>query len=215
MKELKEVLKFYNEIGADFLEFVQKNPIVSLNKIDKDIKNCQKCDLYKTKTNYVPGEGSIEPDIIFVGEGPGETEDKFGRPFIGKAGQLLDKIIEKMGYKRETVFIGNVVKCRPPGNRNPSKDEVEACLPYLKRQIESLNPKVIVCLGKVAMNNLLRADYSISKVRGKLFYFKNTPVISTFHPSFILHQRSKERSSKAKWDIWNDMQKVLDIIKNL
>jgi DNA polymerase len=161
----------------------------------------------------VPGEGSVEPDIIFIGEGPGETEDNFGRPFVGKAGQLLDKLIDRMGYSRESVFIGNIVKCRPPGNRDPLPDEVSACKPYIERQIDILKPKVIVCLGKVALNNLLGQNYSIMKERGKLFYFKNIPVIPTYHPAYILRQTTAESTSKAKWDTWNDMQKALEIVK--
>lgn len=185
---------------------------MDLKVLNQEITCCTKCDLHKSKTKYVPGEGSPTPDIVFIGEGPGETEDRFGRPFIGKAGQLLDKIIERMGYHRESVFIGNIVKCRPPGNRDPLKEEVNACLPYLKRQIAILRPKVIVCLGKVAMNNLLDADYSITRSRGKLFEFEGIPVIPTFHPSYVLHQRTREKISKAKWDIWSDMEKVLSLM---
>ena len=119
-----------------------------------------------------------------------------------------------MGYSRESVFIGNIIKCRPPGNREPLKEEVEACLPYLKRQIKILKPKVLVCLGRVAFNNLMGANYSISKVRGEQFEYENIPVIPTFHPSYILHQRTKENISKAKWSVWEDMLRVLDIIKD-
>ena len=152
---MKEILTFYKEIGAEFVERVQKEQPESLEQVTCEIMACTKCPLHKTKKNYVPGEGSLTPDIMFIGEGPGETEDNFGRPFIGKAGQLLDKLIARMGHSRETVFIGNIVKCRPPNNRDPLKDEVEACMPYLIRQLAVLRPKVIVCLGKVAMNNLL------------------------------------------------------------
>jgi DNA polymerase len=214
MNELNEILKFYKEIGAEFVEGEHKDPLADLGEVTRDIMHCTKCELHKNKKNYVPGEGSVNPDIIFIGEGPGETEDNFGRPFIGKAGQLLDKLIAKMGYDRESVFIGNIVKCRPPNNRDPLKDEVEACIPYLERQIQVLSPRVIVCLGKVAMNNLLDASFSITRERGKRFEFQGIPVIATFHPSYILHQKSKEAISKAKWDMWNDMQTVLDIVKN-
>ena len=214
MKEIVDVLNFYKEIGASFVEFDRRNAKSGLNEINREIFNCRKCNLHKTKTNYVPGEGSSNPDILFIGEGPGETEDKFGRPFIGKAGQILDRIIEKMGYTRETVFIGNIVKCRPPGNRDPLKDEVHACLPYLKDQIMVLKPKVLVCLGKVAFNNLMGTSSPITSVRGKIFSFNDVPVVPTFHPSYILHKRAKEEKSRAKWDIWNDMQKVLELVKS-
>jgi DNA polymerase len=215
MSELIGILRFYKEIGVDFLETNKEDIGFSLNEIHNQIMQCKKCPLHKTKTNYVPGEGSLTPDIFFIGEGPGETEDRFGRPFIGKAGQLLDKIINKMGYKRETVFIGNIIKCRPPNNRNPLKDEIEACLPFLLNQISILKPKVLVCLGKIALNNLLGDDYSITKVRGQIFNFNNIPLVPTFHPAYILHQRSKDEISKAKWNVWEDMIKVVEIIKNV
>ncbi|MDQ1353957.1 MAG: uracil-DNA glycosylase [Acidobacteriota bacterium] len=212
MEELNEILKFYREIGAGFIEREHKNPLADLDEVTRVIKNCTRCQLHKTKKNYVPGEGSTSPDIMFIGEGPGETEDNFGRPFIGKAGQLLDKVIARMGYTRETVFIGNIVKCRPPNNRDPLKDEVDACMPFLIRQLEILRPKVIVCLGKVAMNNLLDVDYSIMEQRGKQFEFHGIPVIPTYHPAYILRQQSPDAVSKAKWDMWRDMEKVLAIV---
>ena len=253
MQELLNVLEFYREIGATFLEKkegmapapvaptpkvpeipkipeipkvpeIPKAPEVpktpeappkqdSIHQIHGDIQGCSRCSLHQSNTNYVPGEGSNQPDIMFIGEGPGEEEDKQGRPFVGKAGQLLDRIIEKMGYKRHDVFIGNIVKCRPPGNRDPLKAEAEACLPFLRRQVEVLRPKVIVCLGRVAINNLLNGDFRITKVRGQRFDYHGTPVIPTFHPSYILHQRSREGISKAKWDVWHDMEVVLGIVK--
>jgi len=213
MTEITDILKFYKEIGADFVERRNPEPASELREVTRVILSCTKCPLHKTKTKYVPGEGNISPDIMFVGEGPGETEDKFGRPFIGKAGQLLEKIIEKMGYSRETVFIGNIVKCRPPNNRDPQKDEVEACLPFLEDQIKILKPKVIVCLGKVALNNLLNTNYPISKVRGQLFKFMDIPVIPTYHPAFILHKKDREEISRVKWEMWRDMEKVLAIVK--
>lgn len=214
MNAIEEVLKFYKEIGAEFVELAGKPaPAVDFNEINRRIMSCTKCELHKTKKKYVPGEGSIHPDVMFIGEGPGETEDNFGRPFIGKAGQLLDKMIEKMGYSRSTVFIGNIVKCRPPGNRDPLPGEVEACKPYIVAQVQALKPKVIVCLGKVAMNNLLGTSYSIMAKRGQQFDFMGIPVIPTYHPAYILRQRSKQDISKAKWDTWHDMEKVLALVK--
>lgn len=213
MNDLVEIIKFYKEIGADFVERPQQQPRYGLEDVNREIMGCTKCPLHETKLNYVPGEGSPNPDIMFIGEGPGETEDRFGKPFIGKAGQLLDKMIAKMGYSRQTVFIGNIVKCRPPKNRDPKKDEVAACKPYLEKQIQLLKPKVIVCLGKVAMNNLLDASYSIMKERGKQFQFMDIPVIPTYHPAYILRQNSKDAVSKAKWDTWRDMEKVLELVK--
>jgi DNA polymerase len=212
MSDLTEILTFYQEIGADFVERFEHDPSADLKKVRGEIMRCTKCPLHKTKKNYVPGEGSLNPDIMFVGEGPGETEDNFGKPFIGKAGQLLDKIIGKMGYNRETVFIGNIVKCRPPNNRDPQPDEVAACKPYLISQVQILEPKVIVCLGRVALNNLMDGSYSITRERGKRFEFMGIPVIPTYHPAYILRQKGKEAVSKAKWDTWRDMEKVLEIV---
>ncbi len=166
----------------------------------------------KARPTTSPGKAVQRPDIIFIGEGPGQTEDQFGRPFIGNAGQLLDKIIQKMGYRREDVFIGNVVKCRPPNNREPLPDEVEACLPFLHRQIELLCPKIIVCLGRVALNNLLGTSHSMGRIRGQLLQFKHIPLIPTYHPSYILHKKEKEEISRAKREVWEDMQHVLAII---
>jgi len=213
MKEISDILKFYKELGADFVERHRPEPSSELRELSRKILSCQKCSLHKTKTNYVPGEGHISPEIMFIGEGPGETEDKFGKPFIGKAGNMLEKIIEKMGYSRESVFIGNIVKCRPPNNRDPLKDEVEACIPFLQEQIRILKPRVIVCLGKVALNNLLNTNYPITKVRGQQFSYMGIPVIPTYHPAFILHKKDRDEISRVKWETWSDMEKVLSIVK--
>jgi DNA polymerase len=212
MKELREILEFFGEMGAEFLHLPGSDPRADLAELDREILQCRLCRLHESKTHYVPGEGSNRPDILFVGEGPGETEDQFGRPFIGKAGQLLDKIIQKMGMRREDVFIANVVKCRPPNNREPLKDEVETCLPYLSRQISILQPKVIVCLGRVALNNLLGTSHSMGRIRGQLLHFHDIPLIATYHPAYILHKREKEEISRAKWEVWEDMEKVLALI---
>ena len=212
MNELREILNFFGEMGAEFLHLPGSDPRADLAELDREILQCRRCRLHESKTHYVPGEGSNHPDIMFIGEGPGETEDQFGRPFIGKAGQLLDKIIQKMGMKREEVFIANVVKCRPPNNREPQKDEVETCLPYLSRQITILQPKVIVCLGRVALNNLLGTSHSMGRIRGQLLSFHDTPLIPTYHPSYILHKKDKEEISRTKWEVWEDMQKVLALI---
>jgi DNA polymerase len=212
MNELREILKFYGDMGAEFLHLPGSDPRADLAELNRQINQCRRCRLHEGKTHYVPGEGNNHPDILFVGEGPGETEDQFGRPFIGKAGQLLDKIIQKMGLGREDVFIGNVVKCRPPNNREPLKDEVEACLPYLLKQVEILKPKIIVCLGKVALNNLLGTSHSMGRIRGQLLSFHGIPLLPTYHPAYILHKRNKEEISRAKWEVWEDMQKVMALI---
>jgi uracil-DNA glycosylase family 4 len=212
MSELREILKFYGDMGADFLHLPGSDPRADLAELNRQILQCRRCRLHESKTHYVPGEGNNRPDILFIGEGPGETEDQFGRPFIGKAGQLLDKIIQKMGLGREDVFIGNVVKCRPPNNREPLKDEVEACLPYLLKQVDILRPKIIVCLGKVALNNMLGTSHSMGRIRGQLLSFHGIPLMPTYHPAYILHKKDKEEITRAKWEVWEDMQKVLALI---
>ena len=215
---LKDWLGFYRDLGVDSLTVRPRRTTVAseetLAQLHKRIMTCTRCSLHKSRHLAVPGEGSENPDILFVGEGPGEQEDRTGRPFVGPAGELLDRIIERMGMSRETVFIGNIIKCRPPGNRDPRDDEVKFCMPYLKAQIAILHPRVIVCLGKVAMNRLLGAEHSISRVRGRQFSCDGIPLIPTFHPSYILHQKSREAISRAKWDVWSDMQKVLELLKS-
>jgi len=214
MNGLRELLKLYRDLGAEFLENRRPNPATALQELHQEILRCRRCQLHENKTHYVPGEGALHPDFLFVGEGPGETEDRFGRPFIGKAGQLLDKIIQKMGYRREDVFIGNIVKCRPPNNREPLPEEAAACLPHLQRQIDILAPRVIVCLGKVAFNHLVGIASPIGRTRGRMFHYGAIPVVPTYHPSYILHKKIKEEISQAKWEIWEDMEKALALLKS-
>ena len=179
----------------------------SIDKFNEDLltkepSGCQLCGLCETRKNIVVGEGSPSADLVFVGEGPGATEDETGRPFVGKAGQLLDKMVQAMGLSRDQVFICNVVKCRPPGNRDPLEDEINACESYLFRQLDVIQPKVIVALGKFAAQTLLKTDQRISQLRGKFFSYRGTQLIPTFHPSFLL------RNPSAKKEVWEDLQKV-------
>jgi uracil-DNA glycosylase len=168
------------------------------------IATCKKCDLHKTRTNTVPGQGCTDPDIMFIGEGPGEDEDLQGLAFVGRAGQLLTKMIEAMGYTRDQVFIANIVKCRPPNNRPPMPEEMDACLPYLKAQIALLKPKVIVGLGSTAVKGLLGVQTGITKLRGKWHSYEGIDFMPTFHPSYLL------RYAPAKRDAWEDLQSVLE-----
>lgn len=156
----------------------------------------------ETRTNVVFGEGNEDADIMFVGEGPGYYEDVQGRPFVGKAGQLLDKMIEAINYKRSDVYIANVVKCRPPENRNPMEDECNECLDYLRWQVKLINPKIIVCLGAVAAKNLIDTNLTISKQRGIFVKKGNIYFMPTFHPSYLL------RNEAAKKDAWKDLLEV-------
>ncbi|HRK02234.1 MAG TPA: uracil-DNA glycosylase [Oligoflexia bacterium] len=195
--------------AVDALPIDLKQPALNetLQEIKKDLGDCTRCKLCKTRTNIVFGEGNEKAKIMFVGEGPGETEDLNARPFVGRAGQLLDKIIEAMGYKREDVYIANVVKCRPPGNRVPEPQEVATCEPFLFRQIDVIKPSVVVALGGTALQSLLHSDAKISKMRGKFVDYRGTKLMPTYHPAFLL------RNPSAKKDVWDDMKVVLELLK--
>jgi DNA polymerase len=176
----------------------------TLEEIAGQIRVCSACPLHAARKNTVPGEGNPNhPDILFVGEGPGADEDAQGRPFVGAAGQLLDKMIEAMGYKRSEVFIANLVKCRPPGNRVPLPEEMNACVPYLKAQIALIRPKIIVALGKTAVQGLLEEEVAITKFRGTWCTYKGIDLMPTYHPAYLL------RSPGKKGEAWADLKAVL------
>jgi len=183
----------------------------SLEKIRKDLGECQRCKLSKMRKNLVFGVGNPTARLVFVGEGPGADEDLKGEPFVGEAGQVLNRIITAMGLKRDDVYICNVVKCRPPGNRDPESDEIAACSPFLLRQIQSVKPEAIVALGKFASQTLLGTKEPISKLRGKFRDFHGIPLMPTFHPSFLLRKQG-EGSMDAFWDVWDDMTQVLRLL---
>ncbi|MDI6739645.1 MAG: uracil-DNA glycosylase, partial [Candidatus Edwardsbacteria bacterium] len=164
------------------------------------ICDCQKCPLGKRRKNFVFGEGNPDAKLVFVGEAPGEEEDNQGRPFVGAAGQLLTKIIEAIKFKREDVFICNILKCRPPGNRNPEPAEIEQCEPYLIRQLEILQPAVICSLGKFASQTLLKSQVPISKLRGRVHYYHDIKLVPTFHPAALLRNPGWKRQT------WEDVQ---------
>jgi len=171
--------------------------------IRQELGECTRCKLSGGRTTLVFGVGNPQAELMFVGEGPGADEDVQGEPFVGKAGQLLTRMIEAMGYRREQVYIANVVKCRPPGNRNPEPDEIEACEPFLRRQIEAVGPKVIVALGKFAAHTLLRTAIPITKLRGTWSTYAGVKLMPTFHPAYLL--RSPDEKAKA----WADLQLVM------
>ena len=175
----------------------------SLEEIAAAVASCTRCPLGRTRTNPVPGEGNPNARLMFIGEGPGFDEDRLGRPFVGKAGALLDKMITAMQFTREEVYIANIVKCRPPDNRVPAPEEAQCCIGYLKRQIELVRPEVIVLLGATAVKYLLNVTNGISKLRGRWMSYENIPVMATFHPAFLLRQES------AKRETWNDLQQVM------
>jgi len=182
-----------------------------LEKIAEQVNQCRKCELGSLRTNTVPGEGNPNARIMFVGEAPGADEDAQGRPFVGRAGQLLEKIIGACGLKRSDVFIGNILKCRPPGNRDPRADEIICCLPYLQRQIEMINPEIIVALGAHAAKTLLNTTKSIGQLRGQFHEYYTgigklpVKLMPTYHTAYLLRNYSPENRRK----VWEDMKKVL------
>lgn len=175
----------------------------SLTEIRDDLGDCQRCRLSQSRHHIVFGAGNPDAELIFVGEGPGYDEDRQGVPFVGAAGQLLTKIILAMGLTRDQVYICNVVKCRPPENRNPKQEEIESCLPFLDRQIVTIAPKIICALGTIAAQTLLSINTAISKMRGRFYTRHNVKVLPTYHPAYLLRNPVKKR------DVWDDMKKIM------
>jgi len=206
MKNLIKLKHLYKlkEAGVEYFEgFESREKNIQmpneLKELEKICKNCTLCNLSKTRTNVVFGEGNPNAKLMFIGEGPGEMEDKSGRPFVGRAGKLLTKIINTvLEMDRSEVYIANIVKCRPPNNRVPTIEEALTCKPYLLKQIDIINPKILVCLGKTAFMYLMDSDLPISKVRGQIFEYKEKKVIPTFHPSYLL------RNPTAKKEAYKD-----------
>ncbi|UCD34100.1 MAG: uracil-DNA glycosylase [Nitrospiraceae bacterium] len=233
--ELRKAMEFYRELGFDFLPLKGDVPVGpecarvpagnahtapvadagdpcpdrqgSLVSLRDEIGDCRRCRLWQGRKNIVFGEGNSCAKLMFIGEGPGRDEDIQARPFVGSAGKLLTSLITKLGLKREDVYIANIVKCRPPGNRNPEVDEISTCIPFVEKQIDIISPQVIVCLGKISAQALLRSSIPISRMRGSFFHFRTIPVMPTFHPAYLL------RNPKDKWLTWEDMQKVLEKIR--
>ena len=183
--------------------------LVSWPSLTEEITNCQKCRLCAARTHAVPGEGSPHARLMFIGEGPGRDEDLTGRPFVGRAGQLLDKMIAAIGLSREEVYIANVVKCRPPQNRAPEMDEVAACMPYLRAQVGLIRPQVIVLLGSSALGAILGPEHRITRERGAWLERKGVFFMPTFHPAALLRDESKKRP------VWEDLKKVRDKLQEL
>ena len=176
-----------------------------LAEIDAQVKACKACILHERRKNTVLGEGDPDAKIMFIGEGPGENEDLQGRPFVGRAGELLNKMIAGMGLKREQVYIANIVKCRPPNNREPAPDEVATCTPFLEKQIEIIRPRVIVTLGRPALQHMLQQKISISKMRGQWLNWRGIRLMPTFHPAYLLRNYTKETRAA----VWSDLKQVL------
>src|SRR5579872_4332414 len=227
--QLAEHLRFAAELGVDGVsrdplwrdrqegqqtqerrEGVQlfANATEALTAIREDLGDCSRCKLHTLgRKQIVFGVGNPNADLMFVGEAPGADEDVQGIPFVGRAGQLLTKIIEAIGLQRDDVYIANVIKCRPPGNRNPEPDEVETCEPFLFQQIDVIKPKVIVALGKFGAQTLLRTLDPISRLRGRVFDYRGAKLIPTFHPAYLL------RNPPSKREVWEDMKLVRSLLK--
>jgi uracil-DNA glycosylase family 4 len=189
--------------GPSLFDVVDKVQGDTLLKIREDLGDCTRCRLHKGRNKLVFGDGSAKAELVFVGEGPGADEDAQGLPFVGRAGKLLTQMIEAMGLQRKDVYICNVVKCRPPENRTPEPDEVSTCSPYLLRQIDAINPKVLVCLGAVAAKTLLETNRGITQFRGQWLEWRGRKLIATYHPAYLL------RNPNAKGEVWKDLQKVM------
>ena len=227
--DLRAHLEFFGELGVDG---VRREPewrarrapdpasapqadaqanvprIISLTSIREDLGDCTRCKLHTLgRKQIVFGVGNPNADLMFVGEAPGADEDVQGEPFVGRAGQLLTKIIEAIDLKREDVYIANLIKCRPPGNRNPEPDEAEQCEPFLFRQIDSIKPKVIVALGKFAAQALLKTTEPITKIRGREFTYRDAVLMPTYHPAYLL------RTPSAKREVWEDMKRVRELLR--
>jgi uracil-DNA glycosylase len=178
----------------------------SLERIRQDLGECTRCKLHKARTNIVFGTGNRKAELVFVGEGPGHDEDVQGEPFVGRAGRLLTQMIEAMGLERQDVYICNVVKCRPPENRLPEKDEITTCSPFLVRQLAAIQPKVICCLGACAAQTLLETNQGISRFRGEWFDYRGAKLMATYHPAYLL------RNPNAKGEVWKDLQKIMSAL---
>ncbi|QTA91022.1 uracil-DNA glycosylase [Desulfonema magnum] len=175
----------------------------TLGAIRTDLGDCHRCKLFKGRKNIVFGAGNPRAQLVFVGEGPGYDEDQAGEPFVGEAGQLLTKIIQAMKLTREDIYICNIIKCRPPGNRDPEPDEIKACSPFLKRQLEAIKPDFICALGTFAAQSLLGTEKPISELRGRFYDYMDMKVMPTFHPEYLLRYPQKKR------DVWEDVQKLM------
>jgi len=208
--QVKAELQYEQELGLSDIP-MKKTKLLSsemsvaesLEDIRADIGDCQRCRLCEGRTNIVFGVGNPKADIMLIGEGPGRDEDLKGEPFVGRAGQLLTKIIQAMGIERKDVYIANIVKCRPPNNRNPEADEMTTCSPFLYRQIAAIQPKVLIAMGNIAIQTLLQTKTGITRLRGQFHELAGIPLMPTFHPAFLLRNPNKKK------EVWEDIQKVM------
>ena len=209
--DLAGQLEFFRDLGVSHVDAgASRTPPAdagadepeTLEAIRDDLGDCRRCRLAGHRTQIVYGAGSPEARLVFVGEAPGMDEDRQGLPFVGRAGQLLTRIIESIGLRRDDVYICNVLKCRPPGNRNPEPDEVDACSPFLRRQLQSIRPRIVCCLGTFAAQTVMGMKSPISRLRGDFHEIDGIRYIATFHPAYLLRNAAKKR------EVWEDMKKV-------
>lgn len=178
----------------------------TLTEVRQELGDCKRCKLARGRTHIVFGDGAPQAALMFIGEGPGEEEDLQGLPFVGAAGKVLNNLLTKLGLKREEVYIGNVVKCRPRGNRDPEPDEITACLPFIKKQINAIRPRIIVTLGRIATQALLNTQTPLTRLRGRWQRYRQIPLMPTFHPSYLL------RFPRERHKTWEDMQRVMELL---
>jgi DNA polymerase len=207
--DLKAYLEYLKGMGIEALPAVEEkaDKIIqpegqTLDEIRRELGDCKRCKLHRTRQTLVFGEGSEKAKLMFIGEGPGYDEDVQGRPFVGKAGQLLTKIIQSIHLQREEVYIANIIKCRPPQNRNPEPDEIQSCYPFLMNQIQAIQPRIICALGTFAAQTLLHTDAKITTLRGRFFDLAGIKVLPTYHPAYLL------RSPERKREVWEDMKQI-------
>jgi uracil-DNA glycosylase family 4 len=220
--DLKSYLEYLKGIGIEALPLFEtkaadqlSNPSLhasfaeTLEEIRRELGECHRCKLHRTRRTLVFGEGNEKAKLMFVGEGPGYDEDVQGRPFVGKAGQLLTKIIQSIHLQREEVYITNIIKCRPPQNRNPEPDEIECCNPFLLKQINAIQPQILCALGTFAAQTLLKTDTKISALRGRFYELKGIKVIPTYHPAYLL------RNPERKREVWQDMKMISEKLNDV
>ncbi len=213
----QELVRNYLEyqVNAGFTQVLVPGPPAvtaedaPLEAVRREVGDCRRCPLHENRKHIVFGEGDPEARLMFIGEGPGADEDREGKPFVGRAGGLLTKMIQAMGLDRSEVYIANVVKCRPPENRDPEPQEKAACVPFLEAQIEAVDPEVIVTLGRVAANTLLATKEPLGKIRGTFHYWKSVPVMPTYHPSYLLR---REPDRRPKGEAWADLKQVMTLL---
>jgi uracil-DNA glycosylase family 4 len=213
--DLKTYLEYLKGIGIASLPVSENIPekatraeIPTLAAIRKELGDCERCKLHRTRKTIVFGEGNQKATLMFIGEGPGYDEDLQGRPFVGKAGQLLTKILQSINLPREEVYITNIIKCRPPQNRNPEPDEIQSCHPFLMKQIDVIQPQIICALGTFSAQTLLKTDGKITALRGKFYDLEGMKVMPTYHPAFLL------RNPERKREVWEDMKKIAEWLNN-